>query len=83
MGKDDPNIEYAAAVGDEQDLDIIETKYNSSVYDFVQKLPGITSKNIDIFLRKAKNMCNALKMTEVRIFNFHVIFFHSVHFRMN
>ncbi|KAJ8962983.1 hypothetical protein NQ317_013788 [Molorchus minor] len=63
-GKDEPNIEYAAAVGAEQDLDIIETKYNSNAYDFVQKLPGITSKNIDSFLRKTGTMDQAVRKTE-------------------
>ncbi|KAJ8961228.1 hypothetical protein NQ318_008911 [Aromia moschata] len=63
-GKEEPNIEYAAAVAGEQDMELIETKYNSYVYDFVQKLPGITSKNIDAFLRKTKNMDEAIRKTE-------------------
>ncbi|XP_017772571.1 PREDICTED: DNA repair endonuclease XPF isoform X1 [Nicrophorus vespilloides] len=63
-GKDQPDIEYANAIGSEQDVDVIETKYNTSIYDFVQKLPGITSKNIDIFLRRYKNMSEASKATK-------------------
>ena len=66
-GKDQPNAEYTAAVGLENDVDLIESKYNSNIYDFVQKLPGITSKNIDTFLRKTKNMDNALTKTAVSI----------------
>lgn len=42
-----------------------ETKYNSNVYDFVQKLPGIHSKNIDLFLRQIKSLDVAIKKTEV------------------
>mgnify|MGYP005984670711 CR=1 FL=1 len=52
------------AIGDNQDLDILETKYNSSIYDFVQKLPGINSKNIDAFLRQVKSMDSAIQKTE-------------------
>ncbi|XP_044750246.1 DNA repair endonuclease XPF [Coccinella septempunctata] len=64
QNKEQPNIEYATSIGDEQDFNIIETKYNSGIYDFVRKLPGINSKNIDTFLRRVKNMEGALKLTE-------------------
>lgn len=63
VGKNEPNVEYAAAIG-EKDLDLIENKYNSGIYDFVQKLPGITSKNIDTFLRKMGSLDRAVKATE-------------------
>ncbi|RZC36084.1 DNA repair endonuclease XPF, partial [Asbolus verrucosus] len=66
-GKEEPNLEYAAAVGGNQDIDIVETKYNSSIYDFVQKLPGINSKNIDGFLRQVKNLDEAIKKSELFI----------------
>lgn len=56
-------MEYAAAIG-EQDLDVIENKYNSGIYDFVQKLTGITSKNIDTFLRKMVSLDKAITATE-------------------
>lgn len=64
-GKEQPNMQYAAAIGSEEDLDVIETKYNTSIYDFVQKLPGITSKNIDCLLRKMQNLDEVIKKTEV------------------
>ncbi|KAF2886211.1 hypothetical protein ILUMI_19961 [Ignelater luminosus] len=63
-GKEQPNIQYAAALGNEHDIDIIETKYNSNIYDFIQKLPGINSKNIDGFLRQCKNLDNVINMSE-------------------
>ncbi|KAG5880660.1 hypothetical protein JTB14_022822 [Gonioctena quinquepunctata] len=62
-GKEEPNVEYAAATG-EQDLDMIQSRYNSNVYDFVQKIPGITSKNIDVFLKKGESMENVVNKTE-------------------
>lgn len=65
-GKEQPNIQYAAALGNDHDIDIIETKYNSNIYDFIQKLPGINSKNIDGFLRQCKNLDNVVNMSEVK-----------------
>ncbi|KAL3282353.1 hypothetical protein HHI36_005540 [Cryptolaemus montrouzieri] len=64
QNKDQPNIEYATSIGDELDINVFETKYNSGIYDFVRKLPGINSKNIDTLLRRVKNMKNALKLSE-------------------
>ncbi|KAH1013455.1 hypothetical protein HUJ04_002439 [Dendroctonus ponderosae] len=63
QGKAEPDIGGAIAIGD-HDLDLIETKYNSSVYDFVQKLPGITSKNVDRFLRSGINMQAVVQKSE-------------------
>lgn len=63
-GKDEPSAEYAASLGADLDLDLIDRKYNSSIYDFIQKCPGINSKNIDIFLRKTKNLNNVINMSE-------------------
>nr|XP_023011814.1 DNA repair endonuclease XPF [Leptinotarsa decemlineata] len=62
-GKEEPNVEYATALG-EQDLDMIQSRYNSNIYDFVQKLPGITSKNIDMFLKKGESMDKIAQKTE-------------------
>ncbi|KAF5287071.1 hypothetical protein FQA39_LY16056 [Lamprigera yunnana] len=62
--KEQPNIEYVTKLGTEKDLDLIETKYNVNIYDFVYKLPGITAKNIDRFLKKCKNLDNVVKMSE-------------------
>lgn len=64
-GKDQPSAEYAASVGSDSDTDVLLKKYNTAIYDFTQKLPGITSKNINQFLRNAKNLDNVVKMSEV------------------
>ncbi|GLV38110.1 meiotic 9 [Carabus blaptoides fortunei] len=68
-GKDQPSAEYAASVGSDSDTDILLKKYNTAVYDFVQKLPGITSKNINQFLRNAKNLDSVVKMSEEELKN--------------
>ncbi|CAH1113748.1 unnamed protein product, partial [Psylliodes chrysocephalus] len=64
LGKEDPNVQYASSLGGEQDLDVIQSKYNSNIYDFVYKLPGITSKNIDMFLRKGVSLNEVVKKSE-------------------
>ncbi|KAK4880325.1 hypothetical protein RN001_008471 [Aquatica leii] len=62
--KPQPNIQSVAALGNDQDLDLIETKYNVGIYDFVYKLPGIGAKNIDRFLKKCGSLDNVIKMSE-------------------
>lgn len=64
QGKLEPNVEQAVTVGG-VDLDAIETNYNTGIYDFVQKLPGITTKNIDRFLTGAGNMATVIARSEV------------------
>lgn len=72
-GKEQPNIQYASAIGCEENLDVMETKYNTNIYDFVQKLPGITSKNIDSFMRQSVNMNEAIKKSEVKYHNLIIV----------
>ncbi|KAF5277730.1 hypothetical protein FQR65_LT03710 [Abscondita terminalis] len=62
--KAQPNVEYVTAMGNDRDLDLIETKYNVGIYDFVYKLPGLGAKNIDRFLKKCKSLDSVIKMTE-------------------
>ncbi|CAG9768302.1 unnamed protein product [Ceutorhynchus assimilis] len=64
QGKEEPNIEYALAIGGDQDMDAIETKFNSNIYDFIQRLPGITTKNMDRFLKTGVNMQTVLSKSE-------------------
>lgn len=64
-GKEEPNAKCASAIGSDQDIDLIETKYNTNIYDFMQKLPGITSKNIDSILRKVKSLDEVIKLNKV------------------
>lgn len=64
-GKPQPELQYAAAISCDENIDVVETKYNTGIYDFVQKLPGITSKNIDTFLRRFENLNQAIITSEV------------------
>ena len=56
-GTEDPSLE----------LDAITEKYNSSVHDFVLKLPGMNSKNINAVMRKGKSLKELLKMNESQL----------------
>lgn len=67
-GKEQPSAEYAAAVGSDSDADAILNKYNIAIYDFVQKLPGVSTKNIDHFLRNGTSLDAIIKMSEVSAF---------------
>lgn len=70
MHKEEPNPEMAIQLGSEdpsQDFDLISEKYNTNIHDFLLKLPGITSKNIDAVMRKGKSFKDLLKLTEVEL----------------
>ena len=67
MNKDEPNSEMAIQLGSEdptQDYDLVAEKYNTNIHDFLLKLPGISSKNIDAVMRKGKSLKDLLKMNE-------------------
>ena len=67
LNKDEPNSETALQLGSTdptQDYDFITEKYNTNIHDFLIKLPGITSKNIDAVMRKGVSLKNLLKMSE-------------------
>lgn len=56
LGSDDPT----------QEFDAIVEKYNTNIHDFLLKLPGISSKNINAVMKKGENMKNLLKLSQVR-----------------
>lgn len=66
-GKDQPSTEYAASISGEDDLEVIESRYNSVIYDFILKLPGVNSKNIDTLLRRGKNLKHLIELSEVSL----------------
>lgn len=70
LNKDEPDSEQAIAIGTDDgvnDLDLITEKYNPNIYDFLIKLPGITTRNIGNVLRNVKNLKTLAKMTEVEL----------------
>lgn len=64
QGKPEPDATQAAALGSDestQEIDRIVDKLNSNIYDFLLKLPGITTRNIARVMTKVKNMKELIK----------------------
>lgn len=63
--KDQPNQETVISAGLEdpsQDFAAVTERYNPNIYDFVLKLPGISTKNVHAVMRHANNLKNLLKL---------------------
>lgn len=70
LNKDEPDSDKAIVVGTDDganDLDLITEKYNANIYDFLIRLPGISTRNIGQVLKKVKNLKMLSKMTEVEL----------------
>uniref|UniRef100_A0A224XJV8 DNA repair endonuclease XPF n=1 Tax=Panstrongylus lignarius TaxID=156445 RepID=A0A224XJV8_9HEMI len=68
-GKDEPSAIAAAAVGNEDahlEDERLE-KYNIEIQDFVAKLPGVNSKNVNHLLNKGKSLPHLLTLTKEEI----------------
>uniref|UniRef100_A0A161MNL0 DNA repair endonuclease XPF n=1 Tax=Triatoma infestans TaxID=30076 RepID=A0A161MNL0_TRIIF len=64
-GKDEPSAAAAAAVGNEDahlEDERLE-KYNIEIQDFVAKLPGVNSKNVNHLLNKGKSLPHLLTLS--------------------
>lgn len=64
--KEEPNSEQAAVLGYEEsgDLDAISEMYNTNIYDFLIKLPGVSTRNIGQVMRHGKNLKTLSRMSE-------------------
>lgn len=68
QGKQEPDPTKAAEVGSDEttnDLDSIVDRLNTNIYDFLLKLPGITTRNIGKVMTKVKNLKELIKLNEV------------------
>lgn len=69
QGRPEPIPEQAVALGSDEttkELDNIVDKLNTGIYDFLLKLPGITTRNVGKVMTKVTNMKELIKMNEVR-----------------
>ena len=57
LGSEDPTMEF----------DAITDKFNANIHDFLLKLPGINSKNINAVMRKGKSLKDLLKLNVVEL----------------
>lgn len=70
QGKLEPDPVQAAALGSDEntkELDSIADRMNTNIYDFLLKLPGITTRNIAKVMTKVKNLKDLIKMNTVRM----------------
>lgn len=69
QGRLEPDPVQAAALGSDEstrELDNIVDKLNTGIYDFLLKLPGVTTRNIGKIMTKVANLKDLIKLTEVR-----------------
>lgn len=67
LNKEEPNLEAVLQVGNDDDLQeltAVTDKFNTNVYDFLLKLPGISSKNIHHVMSKGGDLKNLVKLSE-------------------
>ncbi|CAH2244781.1 jg25658, partial [Pararge aegeria aegeria] len=65
QGKSNPNVEEALALsGDTTADDMNYERYNILVHDFVQKLPGVTTKNITRLMNRGISLDHLISLTQ-------------------
>ena len=70
QGKPEPDAVQAAALGSDEsskELDSIADRMNTNIYDFLLKLPGITTRNIAKVMTKVKTLKELIRMNLVRM----------------
>ncbi|XP_068632309.1 DNA repair endonuclease XPF isoform X2 [Battus philenor] len=65
QGRKNPNVEEAIALSGENTADdMCYERYNVLVHDFVQKLPGITTKNIARIMNRGKSLDHLITLSK-------------------
>ncbi|XP_034826985.1 DNA repair endonuclease XPF isoform X1 [Maniola hyperantus] len=68
QGKNNPNVEEALALsGDSTADDMNYERYNILIHDFVQKLPGVTSKNFTRLMNRGISLDHLITLTEEQL----------------
>lgn len=83
QGKLEPDPTQAAALGSDEvtnELDKIVDRLNPNIYDFLLKLPGITTRNIGKVMTKVKDLKELIKLNMVFIAFCANILAHCLHF---
>ncbi|XP_055923295.1 DNA repair endonuclease XPF [Eupeodes corollae] len=69
LGKPEPDPKTAAAIGSEEaggSVDVLD-KFNSSIFDFMLRLPGINSRNIHTVMRNGGNLKQLLAKSQAEL----------------
>lgn len=74
QNREEPIPKDAAAKGSDSAtkelMDNIIDKINPNVHDFLMRLPGVTSRNIGLLLKKVTDLKGLLRLTEVKFSQF-------------
>ncbi|XP_061704026.1 uncharacterized protein LOC133515496 [Cydia pomonella] len=66
QGKKNPSVSEAIAFGGDNTADDVNyERYNVLVHDFVQKLPGVTSKNLARIMNKGQSLDHLITLNKV------------------
>ncbi|XP_075974151.1 DNA repair endonuclease XPF mei-9 isoform X2 [Anticarsia gemmatalis] len=69
QGRKNPNVEEALALsGDNTADDMFYERYNILVHDFVQKLPGVNSKNLPRIMDRGVSLDHLISLSQVLYF---------------
>lgn len=75
QGRKNPSAAEALALSGENTADDMNyERYNILVHDFVQKLPGVTTKNLARIMNKGVSMDNLITLSKVSDASRHVTF---------
>ncbi|XP_023935382.2 DNA repair endonuclease XPF isoform X2 [Bicyclus anynana] len=67
QGKNNPNVEEALALSGDTTAEDHFERYNILVHDFVQKLPGVTSKNITRLMNRGISLDHLITLTQEQL----------------
>ncbi|CAH2076241.1 unnamed protein product, partial [Iphiclides podalirius] len=68
QGRKNPNVEEAVALSGENSADdMCYERYNTLVHDFVQKLPGVTSKNIMRIMNRGQSLDHLISLNKEQL----------------
>lgn len=70
QGRKNPNVEEALALSSDNTAeDMYYERYNTQVHDFVQKLPGVSSKNIARIMDRGISLDHLITLDQVSLFD--------------
>lgn len=67
VGKPEPDIKTAVAIGSEEPGGDVHDAVNSHIFDFILRLPGVNSKNIHKVMRHGGDMKQLLKKSQAEL----------------
>lgn len=72
LGKSEPDPKHAAALGADDTGAYDDLRFNSNIYDFLLRLPGVNTKNVHKLMRHGGSLKELLKKSQVSIFRFYI-----------